>query len=256
MCVREVTAKSMFRQFGSRVIQNGRRVRDDYWESKARKQGFTEDDLAGEKRPAEAKSREAAAAEIQLHAMPAFAQGNIVFSNGPVFDGLHPHQLPPGLAATLGPSMLDLTTSKNYSNIQRPRQEMTGVPFQERSQPSSATEIMNQAQQTSEFTSPDQLTWIRSQLMSDFGLSDRQEICFYLRWNLLGFCEKELDGSKDLAQVLTITGSGKKAFATTCEDYINMFWPQNGAQLLESLQHAMKSSQQGKVPYKPFNVNR
>ncbi|CAI4216259.1 unnamed protein product [Parascedosporium putredinis] len=46
-----VTARSMFRQFGSRVIVNGRRVRDDYWETKARKQGFTENDLAGEKRP-------------------------------------------------------------------------------------------------------------------------------------------------------------------------------------------------------------
>ena len=30
-----VTARSMFRQFGSRLIVNGRRVRDDYWESKA-----------------------------------------------------------------------------------------------------------------------------------------------------------------------------------------------------------------------------
>jgi chromatin structure-remodeling complex protein RSC7 len=39
-----VTARSMFRQFGSRVIVNGRRVRDDYWETKARKQGFTEAD--------------------------------------------------------------------------------------------------------------------------------------------------------------------------------------------------------------------
>lgn len=30
-----VTAKPMFRQFGSRIIINGRRVRGDYWESKA-----------------------------------------------------------------------------------------------------------------------------------------------------------------------------------------------------------------------------
>jgi hypothetical protein len=37
-----VTARSMFRQFGSRVIKEGRRVRDDYWEAKAIKQGFTE----------------------------------------------------------------------------------------------------------------------------------------------------------------------------------------------------------------------
>ena len=32
-----VTAKSMFRQFGARVIVDGRRVKDDYWEAKARK---------------------------------------------------------------------------------------------------------------------------------------------------------------------------------------------------------------------------
>ncbi|KAK4071331.1 hypothetical protein Purlil1_13447 [Purpureocillium lilacinum] len=46
-----VTARSMFRQFGSRIIEDGRRVRDDYWETLARKQGFTEADPAGEKRP-------------------------------------------------------------------------------------------------------------------------------------------------------------------------------------------------------------
>ena len=40
-----VTAKSIFRGFGARVIQGGRRVRDDYWEAKAIKLGFTEDDM-------------------------------------------------------------------------------------------------------------------------------------------------------------------------------------------------------------------
>jgi hypothetical protein len=53
-----VTAKSIFRQFGSRIIQNGRRVRDDYWESMARKQGFTEEGLAEEKRPGAAEGRD------------------------------------------------------------------------------------------------------------------------------------------------------------------------------------------------------
>lgn len=60
-----VTARSMFRQFGSRMIVNGRRVRDDYWESKARKQGFTEADFAGEKRPGASKARDGAAAAEQ-----------------------------------------------------------------------------------------------------------------------------------------------------------------------------------------------
>jgi hypothetical protein len=75
-----VTARSMFRQFGSRVIANGRRVRDDYWETKARKQGFTENDLAGEKRPGAAKAREAAA-EAQNSVMLGVAHPEIVYSN-------------------------------------------------------------------------------------------------------------------------------------------------------------------------------
>ncbi|KIN03302.1 hypothetical protein OIDMADRAFT_27737 [Oidiodendron maius Zn] len=64
-----VTARSMFRQFGSRVIVNGRRVRDDYWETKARKQRFTEEDLAGEKRPGATKARDVAAAEASATAL-------------------------------------------------------------------------------------------------------------------------------------------------------------------------------------------
>ena len=147
-----VTAKSMFRQFGSRVIVNGRRVRDDYWESKAKKQGFTEDDLAGEKRPGGAKSREAAAADSQVHALSNFVQGHVVYNNGPVFDGIHPHQLPAGLAATFAPpSIMSLATNKDYSSISRPRQELTGMPYQDRSQLSSAREIMNHAAQTADF---------------------------------------------------------------------------------------------------------
>ena len=58
-----VTAKSMFRHFGSRIIVNGRRVKDDYWEAEARKQGFTEEDLAGKKRLRATKAREAQAVE-------------------------------------------------------------------------------------------------------------------------------------------------------------------------------------------------
>ena len=99
----------------------------------------------------------------------------------------------------------------------------------------------------------DQLTWIRSELISKFGSSERHKIKFLVQWNLLEFCETELDGNKDLAQVLTISGFGKKAFATTCEDYINTFWPQNGARVLDALQCAMKNSHQGKMLYKSLN---
>ncbi|KAJ6445358.1 RSC complex subunit Rsc7 [Purpureocillium lavendulum] len=40
-----VTAKSMFRCFGCQIIENGRRVRDDYWEKNAIKDGYTEEDI-------------------------------------------------------------------------------------------------------------------------------------------------------------------------------------------------------------------
>ncbi|OKL60100.1 hypothetical protein UA08_04493 [Talaromyces atroroseus] len=157
-----VTARSMFRQFGSRVIVNGRRVRDDYWESKARKQGFTEEDLAGEKRPGAAKARDAAAAaEAAANAgvLPGLGQSDVVYSN--TIEGM-PH-LPPGINSHQGVSlaplpMIHLAPStddprlREYSSMPRQRQEMTGQPYQDRSQPSTAAEIRNQATQTAEFS--------------------------------------------------------------------------------------------------------
>ncbi|KAF1816991.1 hypothetical protein P152DRAFT_5618 [Eremomyces bilateralis CBS 781.70] len=148
-----VTARSMFRQFGSRLIKNGRRVRDDYWESKARKQGFTEEDAAGEKRPGGAKAREAAAAEASGVAhLTALPHGEIIYSNGP-----NPFEQQPGmggLAASLAPlpminPLADLP--RGDYGIQRPRHEITGTPYQDRTQPSTATEILNQAAQTAEY---------------------------------------------------------------------------------------------------------
>jgi hypothetical protein len=71
----------MFRQFGSRVIAGGRRVRDDYWESKAREQGFTEGDSAGEKRPGAGRASEAAVVETQVGM-------HHIFSHGLGFEGM------------------------------------------------------------------------------------------------------------------------------------------------------------------------
>lgn len=152
-----VTARSMFRQFGSRVIVNGRRVRDDYWESKARKQGFTEEDAAGEKRPGAAKQREAAAAEASNNANAALAalptHGEIIYTNQPGIEG---PPVPPGLhPVTLAPLPMIMPTedmrNRDYGNIPRPRQEISGPPYQDRSQPSNPAEIIGQATQANEF---------------------------------------------------------------------------------------------------------
>jgi hypothetical protein len=159
-----VTAKSMFRQFGSRVIVNGRRVRDDYWETKARKQGFTEEDLAGEKRPGAAKARDAAAAEATANASLTLGiHGDIVYSNNPGHYSIHPQPqtVQPGMIGaggaaptlpmiTLAPEQPEMRL-RDYSNIQRPRQEITGPAYQDRTQTSPPAELLTHAHQTAEY---------------------------------------------------------------------------------------------------------
>ena len=152
-----VTARSMFRQFGSRVIEGGMRVRDDYWESKARKQGFTEEDPAGEKRPGAAKAREAAQAEAaQNHGLANLAHGDIVYTNGPSIEGVHHPTLQPGVPTSLAPLPMILPPGddprlRDYSSVPRPRQEITGPPYQDRTQPSNNSEILNQASHGADF---------------------------------------------------------------------------------------------------------
>ncbi|KAL9115485.1 MAG: hypothetical protein Q9227_000806 [Pyrenula ochraceoflavens] len=152
-----VTARSMFRQFGARVIEGGMRVRDDYWEGKAKKQGFTEEDPAGEKRPGAAKAREAAAAEnAQNHSLSSMPHGDIVYTNGPSLEGVHHPVLQPGMPTSLAPLPMivppnDDPRLRDYSSVPRPRQEVTGPPYQDRTQPSSKAEIMNQASHSADF---------------------------------------------------------------------------------------------------------
>ena len=159
-----VTARSMFRQFGSRVIENGRRVRDDYWETKARKQGFTEADPAGEKRPGAAKAREAA--EAQSNLLLGAAHTEIVYNNapGPYPGAPQPHLVQPGMMGvapgnvarmpglTVGAELGD-GRPRDFSGIIKggPRQEITGPPYQDQSRPSPLGEIHSQAHQAADF---------------------------------------------------------------------------------------------------------
>ncbi|KAG5996309.1 hypothetical protein E4U54_002615 [Claviceps lovelessii] len=159
-----VTARSMFRQFGSRVIENGRRVRDDYWETKARKQGFTEADLAGEKRPGAAKAREAA--EASNHFLMSGPPAEIVYNDTPgPYPGPPPTHLVqagmmgappvnvsrmPGL--TVGAELGD-TRPRDFSGIIKggPRQEITGPAYQDQTRPSPLGEVHSQAHHAADF---------------------------------------------------------------------------------------------------------
>lgn len=177
-----VTARSMFRQFGSRVIVNGRRVRDDYWETKARKQGFTEADLAGEKRPGASKAREAAAAAEQSASLLGGPQGEIVYSNTPAqFGGApHPQLIQPGMlgAPSSGNLRMPALTMPEYPDTRRtdyssilktgPRQEITGPPYQDRTQPSPMPDIHAQAHHAAEYNrSINQQREMRSDYMNN-----------------------------------------------------------------------------------------
>ncbi|KAK3052242.1 hypothetical protein LTS18_012310, partial [Coniosporium uncinatum] len=146
-----VTARSMFRQFGSRLIVNGRRVRDDYWESKARKQGFTEEDAAGEKRPGAAKQREAAAAEASTMAsLTALPHGEIIYSNGPgPMDSMASATTAPLPMINLAPT--DDLRPRDYSNVLRPRHEISGPAYQDRLTSSTPQEMMQNTAQTAEY---------------------------------------------------------------------------------------------------------
>ncbi|KAL6906788.1 chromatin remodelling complex Rsc7/Swp82 subunit domain-containing protein [Trichoderma evansii] len=158
-----VTARSMFRQFGSRVIENGRRVRDDYWETKARKQGFTEADPAGEKRPGAAKAREAAEAAAQNNVLMGNPHTEIVYNNTPgPYPGAPQTHLVPGMigagnatrmpALTIGPDLSD-NRSRDYGGIVKggPRQEITGPPYQDQTRPSPLMEIHSQANHAADY---------------------------------------------------------------------------------------------------------
>ncbi|KAJ5792142.1 uncharacterized protein N7503_008120 [Penicillium pulvis] len=52
-----VSARSIFLQFGCRIIANGRRFRDDYWESRAREEGFTEANIRDDQQTSVARPR-------------------------------------------------------------------------------------------------------------------------------------------------------------------------------------------------------
>ena len=161
-----VTARSMFRQFGSRVIEGGRRVRDDYWETKARKQGFTEADPAGEKRPGASRQKEQA--EAQNNLMMGGPHTEIVYNNHPgpgpypgapqtnmVSGGLMPGPLGPtprmpGL--TVPPELTD-NRPRDFGAIVKggPRQEITGPAYQDQTRPSPLGEIHSQAHHAADF---------------------------------------------------------------------------------------------------------
>lgn len=140
-----VTARSMYRQFGARLINDGRRVKDDYWEASALAQGFTEDDYAVERKPPEkpkvVKDVAGPGTDITstgLTAMQTLSKGEIVYKDPP--EGVRP--------PASGP--VDSAPRAGQGSVLRPRQELSGAPYEDKSQTSNTSEIVNHAAQAAQ----------------------------------------------------------------------------------------------------------
>ena len=54
-------------------------------------------------------------------------------------------------------------------------------------------------------------------------------------WQILKFCKEQLDGSYNLHQVVTITGTPTRAQAALCKDFVEEIWGAQGLALLDGL---------------------
>lgn len=67
---------------------------------------------------------------------------------------------------------------------------------------------------------------------------DFQNATFHIDWDLRKYIRQELEEDQNLKHILTVSGSAKKAYSTTCVDYMSKFWPETGPWMLEVLQVA------------------
>ncbi len=95
------------------------------------------------------------------------------------------------------------------------------------------------------FLQPDVLKTISNKMSLELNSKGQHTVTFHVHWNLLKFCEEELEGHYDLASVLTVTGTGKIAFATTCQEYVARYWPNTGQDVLLFLESAILQRKHG-----------
>ena len=95
------------------------------------------------------------------------------------------------------------------------------------------------------FLQPDVLKTISNKMSLELNSKDQHTVTFHVHWNLLKFCEEELEGHYDLASVLTVTGTGDIAFTTTCQDYVGRYWPNTGQDVLLFLESAILQRKHG-----------
>lgn len=62
--------------------------------------------------------------------------------------------------------------------------------------------------------------------------SGEQSVTFEISWDVDHFISNENEGKQDFAPILTLTGTIEKAYASSCEDYVQRFWPSFGIEMI------------------------
>ena len=89
------------------------------------------------------------------------------------------------------------------------------------------------------FIQPNVLQTISKEMKREFNSVEQHTVTFQVQWDLLNFCQEELEGNQDLTTVLKITGTSQIAFATTCQVYVIRYWPKTGPDVLKLLESAI-----------------
>ncbi|KAL1614376.1 hypothetical protein SLS54_009803 [Diplodia seriata] len=85
---------------------------------------------------------------------------------------------------------------------------------------------------------------IRCTVTSNLKEAAKQYVIIWVKWELEEFCMYELGGQQSLEPVLTLSGSANEAYAGTCYDYVQRFWPVFGIRIVRQIVEMVQSSKQ------------
>ena len=97
------------------------------------------------------------------------------------------------------------------------------------------------------FVQPNMLQAISEEVKLGTQSNTLQEVVFRINWELRQYCLEELEKDIDFALLLTISGTVKGAYATTCGEYMERNWPKSGLETLRILQAAISEETYGKL---------
>ncbi|MCJ1269118.1 hypothetical protein MMC22_009007 [Lobaria immixta] len=137
------------------------------------------------------------------------------------------------------PQMFEEIEASNGNDLQEDDQGQifTVLDWQKFIAPSKS--LCNLRHKLSRFVQPDVIQAIDTEMRLGLKPSGMQHVTFRIQWDLFKYCTEELQDSPTLAPVLTISGNAKTAYATSCNDYMNLWWPNTGRQTLQTLQEAI-----------------